>query len=110
MAVLGRRNNDFTVNADSDALQPQLHGKPLHHCPPAKHKSPVGAAAGCDLLTLIFFKQKQDQKIAAFGSSYKDWGQFRVFRVGNYCQSNNSGNLADTPIAPGAASVWNFTS
>jgi len=29
---------------------------------------PVGAAEGCDLLTLPF--QKQDQKIAAFGSSY----------------------------------------
>jgi hypothetical protein len=27
----------------------------------------VGAAEGCDLLTLIF----QDQKIAAFGSSYR---------------------------------------
>jgi hypothetical protein len=29
----------------------------------------VGAAEGCDLLTLIF--KKQDQKIAAFGSSYE---------------------------------------
>jgi hypothetical protein len=29
---------------------------------------PVGAAEGCDLLTLIF--KGQDQKIAAFGSSY----------------------------------------
>ncbi|MFS2070191.1 hypothetical protein ACEN9D_15630 [Pseudomonas sp. CT11-2] len=32
------------------------------------HKIHVGAAAGCDLLTLDF--QKKDQKIAAFGSSY----------------------------------------
>jgi len=35
---------------------------------------PVGAAAGCDLLILIFDNvegaQDQDQKIAAFGSSY----------------------------------------
>jgi hypothetical protein len=29
---------------------------------------PVGAAEGCDLLTLLF--KGQDQKIAAFGSSY----------------------------------------
>ncbi|MFW9080674.1 hypothetical protein ACOI9X_15560 [Pseudomonas sp. P2757] len=32
---------------------------------------PVGAAAGCDLLTLIV--ETQDQKIAAFGSSYTGW-------------------------------------
>jgi invasion protein IalB len=32
--------------------------------------APVGAAEGCDLLTLIFYKQ--DQKIAAFGSSYME--------------------------------------
>jgi hypothetical protein len=31
----------------------------------------VGAAEGCDLLTLTFTIQKQDQKIAAFGSSYR---------------------------------------
>ncbi|MDP9654884.1 UNVERIFIED_ORG: hypothetical protein J2W87_002812 [Pseudomonas putida] len=35
---------------------------------------PVGVAAGCDLLILIFDNvegaQDQDQKIAAFGSSY----------------------------------------
>jgi len=35
---------------------------------------PVGAAEGCDLLILIFgdalFAKEQDQKIAAFGSSY----------------------------------------
>jgi len=31
--------------------------------------SPVGAAAGCDLLILFF--RKQDQKIAACGSSYR---------------------------------------
>jgi hypothetical protein len=32
----------------------------------------VGAAEGCDLLILIFLKiaEDQDQKIAAFGSSY----------------------------------------
>ncbi|PVZ52656.1 hypothetical protein C9422_30400 [Pseudomonas sp. B1(2018)] len=30
---------------------------------------PVGAAEGCDLLILIFAK---NQKIAAFGSSYRD--------------------------------------
>jgi hypothetical protein len=36
------------------------------------HLSPLGAAAGCDLLTLIFHRLKtaEDQKIAAFGSSY----------------------------------------
>ncbi|MGF6489224.1 hypothetical protein [Pseudomonas frederiksbergensis] len=34
---------------------------------------PVGAAAGCDLLTLGDFNsaEDQDQKIAAFDSSYK---------------------------------------
>jgi hypothetical protein len=32
---------------------------------------PVGAAAGCELLILFL---KQDQKIAAFGSSYRDGG------------------------------------
>jgi hypothetical protein len=32
-------------------------------------KKPVGAAEGCDLLMLIF--KDQDQKIAAFGSSYR---------------------------------------
>jgi len=32
----------------------------------------VGAAAGCDLLILIF--EKQDQKIAACGSSYRGGG------------------------------------
>jgi hypothetical protein len=31
--------------------------------------SPVGAAEGCDLL--ILFLKSQDQKIAAFGSSYR---------------------------------------
>jgi hypothetical protein len=40
-----------------------------------KHK-PVGAAEGCDLLILLcsdpnFKDQDQDQKIAAFGSSYR---------------------------------------
>jgi hypothetical protein len=35
-----------------------------------QHRSPVGAAEGCDLLILIFEDQDQDQKIAAFGSSY----------------------------------------
>jgi len=77
---------------------------------PAPHKSPVGAAAGCDLLTLSFYKQKQDQKIAACGSSYRGGDQFWFFAMRNYCPSRNSGNLADTSIAPGAASVWNFTS
>ncbi|WP_150616357.1 hypothetical protein [Pseudomonas fluorescens] len=32
--------------------------------------NPVGAAEGCDLLTLMLLNPKQDQKIAAFGSSY----------------------------------------
>ena len=32
----------------------------------------AGAAEGCDLLTLFFPNQKQDQKIAAFGSSYRE--------------------------------------
>jgi hypothetical protein len=43
--------------------------KPIH----------VGAAAGCDLLTLMF--KKQDQKIAACGSSYTD--RVRHFSMGN---------------------------
>ncbi|WP_223484059.1 hypothetical protein [Pseudomonas sp. A-RE-19] len=36
------------------------------------HSPPVGAAEGCDLLILIFTMsaEEQDQKIAAFGSSY----------------------------------------
>jgi hypothetical protein len=38
----------------------------------------VGAAAGCDLLTLIV--KKQDQKIAACGSSYMD--DLRHFSIG----------------------------
>ncbi|EJN26390.1 hypothetical protein PMI36_01037 [Pseudomonas sp. GM79] len=32
--------------------------------------SPVGAAAGCDLLIFGIFKTAENQKIAAFGSSY----------------------------------------
>jgi hypothetical protein len=36
--------------------------------------NPVGAAEGCDLLILIF--KKQDQKIAAFGSSYRIFAIF----------------------------------
>jgi hypothetical protein len=34
---------------------------------------PVGAAEGCDLLIFSTFKgaENQDQKIAAFGSSYR---------------------------------------
>jgi hypothetical protein len=40
--------------------------------PPENTPFPVGAAEGCDLLTLFFQNQKQDQKIAAFGSSYRD--------------------------------------
>ncbi|TFB42250.1 hypothetical protein E3W21_09045 [Pseudomonas sp. F01002] len=38
----------------------------------ARNASPVGAAEGCDLLILIFSdrEKSQDQKIAAFGSSY----------------------------------------
>ncbi|MCO8310353.1 hypothetical protein [Pseudomonas mandelii] len=35
----------------------------------------VGAAEGCDLLILLFYRceaaEDQDQKIAAFGSSYR---------------------------------------
>jgi hypothetical protein len=42
------------------SVTPQLADTPL-----------VGAAEGCDLLILAI-DQKQDQKIAAFGSSYKD--------------------------------------
>jgi hypothetical protein len=36
------------------------------------YTTPVGAAAGCDLLILMLtlICKKQDQKIAAFGSSY----------------------------------------
>ncbi|WP_158275047.1 hypothetical protein, partial [Pseudomonas sp. HMWF021] len=39
-------------------------------------QNPVGAAAGCDLLTLIV--KKQDQKIAACGSSYSGYIFFHV--------------------------------
>ncbi|KAE9643824.1 hypothetical protein EJA70_15405 [Pseudomonas sp. PB103] len=39
--------------------------RPIIPCPDIP---PVGAAEGCDLLTLFF--KRQDQKIAAFGSSY----------------------------------------
>ena len=35
------------------------------------HALCVGAAEGCDLLILLLFLKKQDQKIAAFGSSYR---------------------------------------
>ncbi|CAI8897698.1 hypothetical protein EMIT0P260_40367 [Pseudomonas sp. IT-P260] len=35
---------------------------------PEENPTPVGAAAGCDLLMLFFLNQ--DQKIAAYGSSY----------------------------------------
>jgi hypothetical protein len=34
--------------------------------------SPVGTAAGCDLLIFGIFKTAENQKIAAFGSSYKE--------------------------------------
>ena len=46
-------------------------------CPNAARSNPkpVGAAEGCDLLTL------KDQKIAAFGSSYADNHQARQVRV-----------------------------
>jgi hypothetical protein len=37
---------------------------------PVYTANPVGAAEGCDLLILI--EKKQSQKIAAFGSSYRD--------------------------------------
>ncbi|CAI8970656.1 hypothetical protein EMIT0P260_80236 [Pseudomonas sp. IT-P260] len=37
---------------------------------------PVGAAAGCDLLTLMF----KNQKIAAYGSSYSSGDLKGVFR------------------------------
>jgi hypothetical protein len=36
--------------------------------PSRMHRLSVGAAEGCDLLIFIF--KNQDQKIAAFGSSY----------------------------------------
>jgi hypothetical protein len=39
--------------------------------------NPVGAAAGCDLLTLTFQNPKQDQTIAACGSSYKSGSTVR---------------------------------
>jgi hypothetical protein len=42
---------------------------------PASNASPVGAAEGCDLLILILVMslsaENQNQKIAAFGSSYR---------------------------------------
>ncbi|TFB43874.1 hypothetical protein E3W21_04865 [Pseudomonas sp. F01002] len=39
-----------------------------------RQHGPVGAAAGCDLLILIFgdAENAKDQKIAACGSSYRD--------------------------------------
>ncbi|EJN24689.1 hypothetical protein PMI36_02109 [Pseudomonas sp. GM79] len=35
------------------------------------HPCNVGAAEGCDLLILMFGEGAEDQKIAAFGSSYR---------------------------------------
>jgi hypothetical protein len=56
-----------------------------------QHRSPVGAAEGCDLLILIFEDQDQDQdqKIAACGSSYaKRFAALikmpRLFRTGAF--------------------------
>jgi hypothetical protein len=44
--------------------------------PSTKRIPPVGAAEGCDLLILIFcpfdIVKNQNQKIAAFGSSYRE--------------------------------------
>jgi hypothetical protein len=50
---------DFTETRESGFLRFWL---------PENQNPPVGAAEGCDLLTLLF--EKQNQKIAAFGSSY----------------------------------------
>jgi hypothetical protein len=54
------------------------------------HPVPVGAAEGCDLLILIF---SEDQKIAAFGSSYR----------GNQNPANALANRF--PRAPAAKSI-----
>jgi hypothetical protein len=50
----------------------------------AVHKTPEGAAEGCDLL--ILYLKKQNQKIAAFGSSYKSGSikMPRTFRYGAF--------------------------
>ena len=42
MAVLGRRNNDYTVNAESKALQPQFVELWVHHSIAAPH-DPCGS-------------------------------------------------------------------
>jgi len=52
---------DFTETRESGFLR---------FCLPENQNPTVGAAEGCDLLILLVIAQKQDQKIAAFGSSY----------------------------------------
>jgi len=52
------------------------------------HTIPVGAAEGCDLLTLVF----QDQKIAAFGSSYGRFLQALQIRCGSGLARENGGS------------------
>jgi uncharacterized membrane protein YjfL (UPF0719 family) len=47
-------------------------------------QNPVGAAAGCDLLifSIVSVTEVQDQKIAAFGSSYVDRSGITCVSIG----------------------------
>jgi hypothetical protein len=57
-------------------------------CSCCEYADPVGVAEGCDLLILIFTRiaEEQDQKIAAFGSSYGGssllWGLWQAQKNG----------------------------
>ncbi|MCM8741947.1 hypothetical protein NFC82_13120 [Pseudomonas koreensis] len=63
----------------------------------------VGAAEGCDLLTLAFTTQKQDQKIAAFGSSYRGIGliQLETGRLSGRHRQQTAPNAAQPPHSTG---------
>jgi len=64
--------------------------------------SPVGAAAGCDLLILVFARttEDQDQKIAAFGSSYRGfWVYWRACLISVRVTSCKLHHLASLPTA-----------
>jgi hypothetical protein len=53
--------------------------------------TPVGAAEGCDLLIWLLLLKSQNQKIAAFGSSYKSGSKARRTRKKN--APNQSGRF-----------------
>ena len=63
----------------------------------------VGAAEGCDLLTLAFTTQKQDQKIAAFSSSYRGIGliQLETGRLSGRHRQQTAPNAAQPPHSTG---------